>query len=189
MRTGAEALPDAALNASAPLGVAFAALGVTRLRTAARWVQALPYGRTTDRADWRLVLPERRGTCSTKHALLAALAAEAGASVGLVLGVYLMDEATTPGVGAALAAAGLCAVPEAHCVLDAERERLDLTWPGRTEAPSFVWEEAIRPDQIGAHKVSRHRDFVRTWAAKHGLDAAHVWAAREACIAALSRPA
>jgi hypothetical protein len=52
----------------------FAARGVADFRAAGRYLQHLPYGRTADRADFVAVLREGRGTCSTKHALLAALA-------------------------------------------------------------------------------------------------------------------
>jgi hypothetical protein len=41
----------------------------------------LRYGRNADRADFRLVLSEGRGICSTKHALLAAVAFEQGSSI------------------------------------------------------------------------------------------------------------
>ena len=46
--------------------------------------------------------------------------------------------------------------------------------------------EPIAPDQIGRYKPARHRAFVLDWAAANRLDPAHVWEAREACIAALS---
>ena len=181
-----DTLPDFDLDPARPLGAAFSAVGARRFREAARFVNALPYGRTADRADYRRVLPERRGTCSTKHALLAALAAECGAPVRLVLGVYLMDPANTPGVGPVLRAAGLGAVPEAHCYLAHGGARVDLTWPGRIAAPpAVVQEEAIQPHQVGAFKVRRHRQYVEAWAGEQGLDGGRVWSAREACIAAL----
>ena len=66
-----EVLPDFALDASRPLGARFAALGIRDYRGAAQHARSLPYGRNSDRSDWRLVLNEGRGTRSTKHALLA----------------------------------------------------------------------------------------------------------------------
>ncbi len=179
-------LPDGPLNPSRPLGAALREIGIGRFRDAARYVNALPYGRTTDRADYWLVLPERRGTCSTKHALLAAIAAESDVPVRLVMGVYLMSEANTPGVGRVLAAAGLEAVPEAHCYIVCSGVRIDVTWPGlAVPPPPVMQEEEIGPDDLGAHKLSRHRAFVASWADERGLDAARVWTVREACIAAL----
>jgi uncharacterized protein (TIGR00369 family) len=73
-----ERLPDFALDDGRPLGREFAALGLGSYREAARYVRSLPYGRNTDRSDWRVVLKEGRGACSTKHALLAELARENG---------------------------------------------------------------------------------------------------------------
>jgi hypothetical protein len=71
---GVGCLPDFALDAGRPLGREFVALGLGGYREAAHHVRYLPYGRNSDRSDWRLVLKEGRGTCSTKHALLAELA-------------------------------------------------------------------------------------------------------------------
>lgn len=100
-RLSIERLPSVALHAERPLGLRFAALGLSDYRESARHVRNLPYGRNSDRSEWRLVLQEGRGTCSTKHALLAELARENSLPVALVLGVYEMDGANTPGVGAA----------------------------------------------------------------------------------------
>ena len=53
-----ERLPDFALDDGRPLGREFAALRLGNYREAARYVRSLPYGRNTDRSDWRLVLKE-----------------------------------------------------------------------------------------------------------------------------------
>lgn len=180
-------LPDFALDASRPLGAKFAALGIRDYHGAARYVRSLPYGRNSDRSDWRLVLDEGRGTCSTKHALLAELARENGRRVALVLGVYEMDGANTPGVGAVLKRDGLRRVPEAHCYLVYEGARVDLTRQGGGgQLQRFLHEEEIEPPQIGEYKVAAHKRFVRRWAEERGLDLEHVWRAREECIAALA---
>ena len=141
-----------------------------------------------DRSDWRLVLKEGRGTCSTKHALLADLARENLRHVVLLLGVYDMDEGNTPGVGAVLERHSLPCVPEAHCYLAHEGARVDLTREegGAGQAEGFLHEEQIEPHQIGEYKVRAHREFVRRWAAERGLDPELVWQAREECIAALA---
>jgi hypothetical protein len=183
-----ERLPSFALHTDGPLGRRFAALGLDDYREAARYVRDLPYGRNSDRSDWRLVLTEERGTCSTKHALLAELARENGRSVALVLGVYEMDGANTPGVGPVLKKYGLRCVPEAHCYLTHEGARVDLTREseGAERVKCFLHEEEIEPHQIGEYKVEAHREFVRQWAAHRGPDPESVWRAREECIAALA---
>ena len=186
-----EALPNRALGAGRPLGRRFAALSIIDYRSAARYVHRLPYGRNSDRSDWGSVLEEGRGTCSTKHALLAELARENGLPVSLVLGVYEMDAANTPGVGGVLEQRGLPYVPEAHCYLVHGGVRVDLTRDGGDTRPtgSFLREEEIEPHQIGGYKVDAHRRFVRGWASVRGLSFERVWRTREECIVALAKPA
>jgi hypothetical protein len=181
-------LPDFALDAAQPLGGRFASLGIRAYRDAASHVHLLPYGRNSDRSDWRLVLGEGRGSCSTKHALLAELARENGRRVALVLGVYEMDEANTPGVGAVLKPNGFRSVPEAHCYLAYEGARVDLTRREGEEGHvlRFLHEEEIEPYQIGEYKLEAHKRFVLRWAEERGLDPVHLWRVREQCISALA---
>ena len=185
---GTEHLPDFALDASGEVSRRFAALGITSYRDAARHVLGLPYARNSDRSDWRLVLEERCGTCSTKHALLTELARENDRPVSLVLGIYEMDEINTPGVGPVLQRYGLRCVPEAHCLLVYEGTRVDLTRDVLGERPieDLLYEEEIVPQQIGRYKTDKHRAFVRRWAAERGLGFEYIWRVRELCIAALT---
>lgn len=190
-----DALPEATLKPAGPVTGDFVALGVGDFRAAGRSLQALPYGRTGDRADFRGVLREGRGTCSTKHALLAALAHEQRLPVVLTLGIYLMHERNTPGVGAVLTPHGMAAIPEAHCYLTYDGRRVDVTRTGAEPSEpiaEFFHEEAIVPAQIGDHKVAVHRAFLLTWVAERpdlagGRSFEDVWRIREACIAALAQ--
>lgn len=164
----------------------FRTRGIEDYRAAAWYVRDIPYGRTSDRSDYRLVLEEGRGTCSTKHALLAALAREHGARIELRIGIYLMDGANMPGAAPVLRRHGLAGLPEAHCYLAYRGERVDVTGVGGTAIEEFLHEESIEPTGIGAYKVERHKGFLRRWAAERRLDPAHVWRVREECIHALS---
>jgi hypothetical protein len=183
-------LPNFDLAGGASLSAGFVALGRRDYHAAARHVLRLPYGRNSRRADYGLVLTEGRGTCSTKHALLAALAREHGRPVQLRLGIYEMNGDNTPGVGPVLRQHGLDLVPEAHCYLAYGGARIDLTRMVAT-APieCFLYEETIEPAGIGAHKLDTHRRFVRGWAEERELDFERVWRAREECIEALSEVA
>ena len=168
--------------------------GLGTFADAVQHVRSLPYGRISDRSDYRLILREGRGTCSTKHALLAALAQENGLAVSLTLGVYEMTDANTPGIADALSKHGLSSIPEAHCYLRTGHGVIDATTDGSCESAErhFLHEETINPEDIGAYKNAVHRRVLDDWLratgqAAFGLDAA--WAAREDCIAALSRSA
>lgn len=182
-------LPGFAIVPGTPAADRALAWGLSTFRQAAGAVWRLPYGRNTNRADPLLVLEEGRGTCSTRHAFLALLAREHRVSLDLMLGVYLMDAQNTPGAGAILEAAGLTAIPEAHCYLRVAGARIDLTHPpGRlpgSPITAFLAEEAIEPEQIGAYKTEYHRRFLAQWLARPGAPALtldELWAVREACI-------
>jgi peroxiredoxin len=185
-------LPDLPLSDLTATGAAFRSVGIARFHDAVRLVWRLPYGRNADRADWRLVLPEGRGTCSTKHALLARLAREHGVRVDLVVGIYEMREANTPGVGATLSRHGLDALPEAHCYLRIGRTRLDVT---RADAAAdepierFLSQTVIEPAEIGERKLAIHRAAMETWIRERLPEwtADGAWRVREACIGALTR--
>ncbi len=180
-----ERLPQFMLTAEGPASRLLRARGLADYRAAAAWVQRLPYGRGRGRDDLAIV-EEGRGTCSSKHALLARVAREHAVEVALVLGIYMMDGGNTPGVGEVLQRYGLRAIPEAHCVLRWNERYVDLTRPGAGE-PVFMFEEVIAPEEVVAHKVEVHRGYLARWLADElpGWTLDELWRAREDCIAAL----
>ena len=91
MQASVGALPDRYLAHAGDVSAAFRERGCNTIRDAALLVWTLPYGRNTDRADYRRVLCKGRGTCSTKHALIAALAVEQAIAIALQLGIYEID--------------------------------------------------------------------------------------------------
>lgn len=187
-----DALPDSVLRRGGTVSGGFCAAGIFNYRSAARYVRDLAYGRNSDRNDSLNVLRERRGTCSTKHALLARLATEQELPINLVIGIYEMNGRNTPGVGEVLARYGLTAIPEAHCYLMYAGDRVDVTRNVTAAAPigRFLHEERISPDQIGTYKTAMHEAFIRDWLVYKGIDHAlsldQIWKIREECIAALS---
>jgi hypothetical protein len=190
-----DALPNIPLKPAGPLTAEIMARGITDFRAAGHYVQALPYGRTTNRADFRAILCEQKGTCSTKHAFLATLAHEQKLAIVLTLGIYEMHERNTPGVGAILTRHGLAYLPEAHCYLTYAAMRIDITRAGMISAEpitQFLHEEAIVPEQIGDYKVTVHQQYMRDWVTScgdmvGGRSFTDMWGIREECIAALAQ--
>jgi hypothetical protein len=188
-----DVLDPVALKPAGDISNAFIKVGVADYREAGKFISRLPYGRNTIVHDPLIVMRERRGTCSTKHALLRRLAAEQAVDVALVVGIYEMQERNTPGVGPILKKYGLAALPEAHCYVRSREYRVDVTReinrpPAETMA-QFLYEEDIAPEQIGDYKARLHRKFLRRWIAETGTAAGldKIWRIREECIAALSR--
>lgn len=186
-----EILPEAPLRAAGDITAQFMAVGVFDFRHAAAYLNQLPYGRNTYREDGRAVLKDGRGTCSTKHALLAALAAEQGIDdISLTLGMFEMTERNAPGVGAVLARHGLPYMPEAHCYIRYQGMRVDIMRSGQEPSEpiaQLMHEETIAPEQIGTYKTDWHQRLIQQWvtasdhAGERGWEA--VWRIREACIA------
>jgi hypothetical protein len=180
-----------------PAGIvtaAFYCLGTKDLRSAAKYIHSLPYGRNADPDYSLVVLSEGLGTCSTKHALLRRLAIEQHFDIALVLGVYEMDEQNTPGVGKVLRKYGLAILPEAHCYLRTTGKRIDVTRDiGPLPANSisyFLHEEDIDPSQITGYKTALHKQYLSKWIADNsacgGRSVSELWKIREECIASLS---
>jgi hypothetical protein len=168
-------------------------LGFASFEQLAEHVRLLPYERTVNSNDLCAVLRERRGTCSSKHQLLATVAQHSGRSdVQLTIGIYEMCEENTPGVGAVLSAASFTSIPEAHCYLSVKGERLDFTGlaPGRLSPfAALIAESTVAPPDLIGTKNRLHRQVLAAWAIAHGTTIDWAWATREACIAVLSTAA
>lgn len=186
------ALPDTPLASGGVVTAAFSKAGARTYRDAARLVCHLLYGRTSSRANFIAVLEEGRGTCSSKHALLAQLAGEQMLPVALMLGIYLMNERNTPGVGRVLARHGLAEIPEAHCYLMHAGARIDVTREIESAAEpiaALLHEEEIAPSQAGPYKVRLHQELMQNLLAAGRLPGTRTfdewWEIREKCIATL----
>jgi len=155
-------------------------------------IRNIPYGRNANRSDFNLVLTEKKGTCSSKHALVKQIAdANNIPSVKLILGMYKMTTHNTPGIGNHLADNGLAYMPEAHCYLKINDRRIDLT-NAQSDiariANDIIIEETIEPDQVATYKVNYHKAFMKNWLVSEGveLDVDTIWSFREQCISSLS---
>lgn len=157
-----------------------------------KYTHQLPYGRNSNREDFSLVLTEQKGTCSSKHALLKLIAdANNIPEVQLILCLYKMSEKNTPNIGTALSKVGLSYIPEAHCYLNIEGIRLDITKTNSTiESISIdiIQESEISPDQVSDYKVAYHKNYIKHWLQSGftPLSFEEVWEIREQCISNLS---
>lgn len=110
-----------------PISRVFSDLGAKRFHDACRYVHELPYGYNTDRDDPMILFKERKGSCTTKHAVVATLAEESGVAVEKHIGIYGMTEEIVTGTRFILEKYSLPYVPMVHCFLDFNGRRVDLT--------------------------------------------------------------
>jgi hypothetical protein len=119
--------PEKAIIGTGSVSQAVLALGIRSFLDACRYVHELPYGYNSDRDDLMILFKEKMGTCTTKHAVIATLAAELGLAITKSVGVYAMTEAIVTGTDKILAEYGLPYVPMIHCFLEHGNYRVDLT--------------------------------------------------------------
>lgn len=171
----------------------FRELKITSFKEACNFIAKLPYGRNANREDFGLVLSEEKGTCSSKHALLATLALENGhPEVELIAGIFLMNGETHSKLSNFFTGKSYPNIPECHCYLRFQGERFDYTdTSGRLERiiPRIVREQRIDPNQVSDWKVMIHKHYLQGWLSRNPsfqLTLEELWKDREEAIALLS---
>lgn len=171
----------------------FRNLGINSFSKACSFIAELPYGRNANREDFGLVLSERRGTCSSKHALLATLALENGhPEIELIAGIFLMNGETHSKLNDFFINKSYPNIPECHCYLRFKGERFDFTdTSGRLERiiPKLVREQRIDPNQVSDWKIMIHKDYLQRWLTRNPaiqMTLDEIWKDREEAIALLS---
>lgn len=185
---------DFKLTSNEPFSTAFWERGIHTFSEACTFIHQLPYGRNANRSDFLLVMSEEKGTCSSKHALLASLALENGVEhVELIVGIYLMSPETNPSLEAFFSDKSYSAIPEAHCYLNYKGERLDFTalnFDKEKIAPKIVREQRIDPNQVGDWKIMIHKHYLQGWLKRNPavqLSLDELWKDREEAIDLLSQ--
>jgi len=162
--------------------------GIATWNELTQFISNLPYGRNANRHDLQLLFSEKKGTCSSKHALLKSIAdANDIPNVELILGIYNMNECNTPKIGSALRDTGLTSIPEAHCYLRVNNQRIDYTSSHadiRNLESDIIEEVTIAPKQVNTYKVEYHKAYLRTWICDNNMTLTFdlVWDIREKCI-------
>jgi hypothetical protein len=119
--------PEKRITGVGSISNAFVELGVASLHEACRWVHELRYGYNSDRDDPMFFFKEKMGSCTTKHAVIAALALELDWPISKYVGIYAMTEEIVKGARKILDESGLPYVPMLHCFLVYDGLRVDLT--------------------------------------------------------------
>ena len=166
--------------------------GITTFSEAIGFIKNLPYGRNASRTNFGLVIAENKGSCSSKHAFLKALADENQIpQVMLFIGIYKMDGLNTPKTAGILKAYNIDFIPEAHCYLKIGNAYTDATSQTACfeNIKSVILEEIIiAPHQVGDFKIGYHQEFLKKWLSdtKSTFTFTDFWNIREQCIEALA---
>ena len=186
-------MKDYNLNSNSKITSLFKEAEIEYWGQAIEFVKKLPYGRNKDRADFSLVLKEKKGTCSSKHALLKLLADENEIpNVKLILGVYRMNINNTDGIKEVLDKYDLDYIPEAHCYLEVEGKKYDFTRQDSyyNKFNNYLIQEIeIEPIDVVENKIEIHKEIIESEIEdnnmKYSLDS--IWEIREECIKAMEK--
>lgn len=141
--------PERGILENGAVSGTFRSLGIRSFLEACRYVHELPYGYNSDRDDLMILFKEKMGTCSTKHAVIATLAAELGLAISRGVGIYPMTEAIVTGADKILSEYGLPYVPMIHCFLEYENYRVDLT-EGNRNGKNRPIDDFLYTDRVAA---------------------------------------
>jgi hypothetical protein len=162
--------------------------GINSWNELTEFIKNLPYGRNKNRTELGLVLSEKKGTCSSKHAVLKSIADLNNVpNISLVIGIYRMNQLNTPKIGTELTDNSILFIPEAHCYLKINGNRIDLTTKKsvfQNIEKDIIQEKEIEPKQVAEFKVDYHKEFIKNWlkATNSEFDFDQIWEIREKCI-------
>ena len=141
--------PDKDITKAGIISVEFQSMGIRSFLEACRYVNELPYGYNSDRDDLMILFKEKMGTCTTKHAVIATLAAELGLPITRGVGIYAMTETIVTGTDKILTEYGLPYVPMIHCFLEYGNYRVDLT-EGNRNGKNRPIDDFLYTDRVAA---------------------------------------
>lgn len=174
-----------------PISKEFYRKNLCKFSDALEWVHALPYGRNSNRENYTLIFSENRGTCSTKHAALAALCKENHVDAELKMAICQLDTQLDSNVAPFLKVLDIDYFPEAHCYLKYGKQGVDVTFPDQKPVlkAKILVDYSISPHEIGIKKTMLHHEYIRQWIKENRIDEHfsfdQVWKWREEWIASL----
>ena len=144
-----ENLPDAEIKPVGELSKTFLDLGITTFKDACNYVHNIDYGYNTNYEDKMIFFKEKKGSCTTKHAVIAGLAQELSIPLYKHVCVYKFTEEITTGVQEILNKYEIPYVPMVHCFLVYKNYRFDLTegnFNGKKKhIDEYIYSEKVEP--------------------------------------------
>lgn len=142
-------LPNAEIKPVGQIARKFLGLGITTFKEACDYVHNIEYGYNTNYDDKLIFFKENKGTCTSKHAVIAGLAEELNIPLYKHVGVYKFTEEISTGVNMILEKYDIPYVPMVHCFLVYKEHRFDLTEGNcngkNTSIEEFIHEEKVEP--------------------------------------------
>ena len=160
-----ETLPESGITPVGAVSKKFLKMDIFSFRSACECVHSMPYGYNTSRDDLMSLFNEGKGTCTTKHAVIATLAVELGLPVHKHVGIYAMTEALVSGANTILRKYALPYLPMVHCYLVHESHRVDLTEGNangkKGSIEKFVFSAKVSPTILAKEEYLLYRNVLK----------------------------
>ncbi len=142
--------PDKPISNDGIISAKLLSLGINSFIDACRYVHKLPYAYNSDRDDLMILFKEKKGTCTTKHAVIATLAQELSLPIVKNIGIYAMTEEIVTGTKEILTKYDLPYVPMVHCFLVYGKYRVDLSEDNNNgknrSIEDFLYTQQVEPN-------------------------------------------
>ncbi|MHA1186438.1 MAG: hypothetical protein ACTSSK_06115 [Candidatus Heimdallarchaeota archaeon] len=142
-------LPDTVITQVGVMSKKFLSLGLSSFKEACLYVHNMDYGYNSDKDDKMILFKEMKGSCTTKHGVIATLAEELDIPLNKKVGIYKLTEEIVSGTNSILKEHDLPYVPMIHCFLVYENYRFDLTEGNfngkKTSIDEFIQDEKVIP--------------------------------------------
>jgi hypothetical protein len=151
-------LPDAELIPVGELSKKFLDLGIKTFKDACNYVHNIDYGYNTNYEDKMIFFKEKKGSCTSKHAVIAGLAHELKIPLYKHVCVYKLTEEITTGVNEILNKYEIPYVPMVHCFLVYDKYKFDLT-EGNYNGKKKPIDEYIHSERVDPF-ISRKDEYL-----------------------------
>ncbi|MFX1302643.1 MAG: hypothetical protein ACFFBV_03275 [Promethearchaeota archaeon] len=151
-------LPDAEIKSAGEISSKFLELGISTFKEASDYVHNIEYGYNTNYDDKLIFFKEKKGTCTSKHAVIAGLAKELDIPLFKHVGIYKLNEEILTGTNKILKKYNIPYVPMIHCFLVYQDYRFDLT-EGNCNGKNTTIEEFIHEEKVDPF-ISRKDEYL-----------------------------
>ncbi len=144
-----ELLPQLDITPSGEISDKFLSMGFKTFQEGCNYVHNLDYAYNSDADDKWILFKELKGSCTSKHGVIAGLAEELEVPLHKHIGIYKFTEDIVKGAQKIIDKYQIPYIPIVHCFLVHENHRFDLTegnFNGKeTSIDEFLHEEQVEP--------------------------------------------
>ena len=158
-------LPDTKIKDAGEISKKFLELGVATFQEAAKYLLNLKYGYNSNKDDKFILFKEQMGTCSTKHSTFAYLAEEQNIPVHKTICLYHFCEEIVEGANNILEEFNLECLPMAHCFLQYQDYKIDLTEGNnngkKRSIEDFLFTKVVNPGLTSKEEYLIYRNYLQ----------------------------